>query len=384
MSRKPLVSVVLATLTVAVAFLIATPASAATPVRIMPLGDSITGSPGCWRALLWNRLQSTGYTNIDFVGTLPPQGCGVAHDGDNEGHGGFLATNIANQNQLPGWLVRHPAGRRDHAPGHQRRVEQHCRRDDPHRVQQAGRPDAGQQPGHEDPRRQDHPDGPVQLSRWCQPGVARSTTRSPPGPPARPPRSHRSPWSTSGPASTRRRHHATACTPTTTGDQKMSDRWYPPLTAAPRRHHADHADTTPTRPSTTTRAPTTTTRAPTTTTATRSVDADAVGHADDAGRDRSPRPTRWSTSWPVGFQADVTVRNASSSTSTAWTATFSFANGQQITQSWNTAVTQSGAVVTARNMTYNGALGPGGSVTFGFLGSWNGTNAVPVVTCAIN
>ncbi|MCO6716812.1 cellulose-binding protein, partial [Streptomyces sp. CHB19.2] len=27
----------------------------ATPVRVMPLGDSITGSPGCWRALLWNR-----------------------------------------------------------------------------------------------------------------------------------------------------------------------------------------------------------------------------------------------------------------------------------------------------------------------------------------
>ncbi|MEU8143733.1 hypothetical protein [Nonomuraea sp. NPDC048901] len=54
----------------------------------MPLGDSITNSPGCWRALLWNRLQSTGYTDIDFVGTLPPQGCSVAHDGDNEGHGG--------------------------------------------------------------------------------------------------------------------------------------------------------------------------------------------------------------------------------------------------------------------------------------------------------
>ena len=51
-------------------------AAAAAPVRVMPLGDSITGSPGCWRAVLWNRLQSTGYTNVDFVGTLGPQGCG--------------------------------------------------------------------------------------------------------------------------------------------------------------------------------------------------------------------------------------------------------------------------------------------------------------------
>lgn len=39
-----------------------------------------------------------------MVGTLPPQGCGVSYDGDNEGHGGFLVTNVANQNQLVGWL----------------------------------------------------------------------------------------------------------------------------------------------------------------------------------------------------------------------------------------------------------------------------------------
>jgi lysophospholipase L1-like esterase len=41
---------------------------------------------------------------MDFVGTLPGQGCGFTYDGENEGHGGFLATNIARQNQLVGWL----------------------------------------------------------------------------------------------------------------------------------------------------------------------------------------------------------------------------------------------------------------------------------------
>lgn len=75
-----------------------------TPVRVMPLGDSITGSPGCWRALLWNQLQDNGYTNLDFVGSLPAQGCGMNHDGDNEGHGGILAINMANANQLVPWL----------------------------------------------------------------------------------------------------------------------------------------------------------------------------------------------------------------------------------------------------------------------------------------
>src|SRR5579883_3358319 len=79
--------------------------AATAPVKIMPLGDSITGSPGCWRALLWNNLQNTGYTNINFVGTLNNStACGIPFDGDNEGHGGYLATNIANQNLLPGWL----------------------------------------------------------------------------------------------------------------------------------------------------------------------------------------------------------------------------------------------------------------------------------------
>jgi mannan endo-1,4-beta-mannosidase len=80
------------------------PASAAAPTRIMALGDSITGSPGCWRALLWKHLQDTGHTDVDFVGSLPAPGCGFTYDGENEGHGGILATNIVRDNQLPGWL----------------------------------------------------------------------------------------------------------------------------------------------------------------------------------------------------------------------------------------------------------------------------------------
>ncbi|BCY07749.1 cellulose binding domain-containing protein [Actinoplanes sp. L3-i22] len=70
--------------------------------KIMALGDSITGSPGCWRALLWQKLPAD---KVDFVGTLPGQGCGFDYDGENEGHGGYLATNVATQNLLVGWLA---------------------------------------------------------------------------------------------------------------------------------------------------------------------------------------------------------------------------------------------------------------------------------------
>jgi hypothetical protein len=41
--------------------------------------------------------------------------------------------------------------------------------------------------------------------------------------------------------------------------------------------------------------------------------------------------------------------------------------------------------VTARNVTYNGVLAPGGSTSFGFLASWNNSsNAVPAVTCTLS
>jgi len=68
-------------------------------VKINTLGDSITGSPGCWRNLLWEKLHSAGIVDIDFVGTLPAKRCGFDYDGVSTD----LATGIANQNLLPLW-----------------------------------------------------------------------------------------------------------------------------------------------------------------------------------------------------------------------------------------------------------------------------------------
>jgi mannan endo-1,4-beta-mannosidase len=62
-----------------------------------------------------------------------------------------------------------------------------------------------------------------------------------------------------------------------------------------------------------------------------------------------------------------------------------FANGQQITQSWNTTLTSSGATVTARNASHNGNLAVGAATSFGFLATWNNvTNAVPTVRCTVS
>jgi lysophospholipase L1-like esterase len=67
-------------------------------LRIMPLGDSTTGSV-CWRPMLWQKLNQGGFTGrFDFVGSRHNDpGCNVAgYDQDNEGHPGVLVTNFIN------------------------------------------------------------------------------------------------------------------------------------------------------------------------------------------------------------------------------------------------------------------------------------------------
>ncbi|GAB3399563.1 cellulase family glycosylhydrolase [Flindersiella endophytica] len=86
--------------------------------------------------------------------------------------------------------------------------------------------------------------------------------------------------------------------------------------------------------------------------------------------------------WPGGFQGEVRVTAGSAAVS-GWTVTWAYVNGQTVSNAWGATVSTSGSNVTARNEGYNGGLGAGASTTFGFLGSWNGSNGMPsAVTCA--
>ncbi|MBT2469275.1 ricin-type beta-trefoil lectin domain protein [Streptomyces sp. ISL-66] len=92
----PLIALAAATLGVTAAG--ATPAVAAstTPVRVMPLGDSITWGVGSstgngYRGPLWDKLAADGHP-VDFVGTLRG---GPMSDPDNEGHSGYRIDQIA-------------------------------------------------------------------------------------------------------------------------------------------------------------------------------------------------------------------------------------------------------------------------------------------------
>ncbi|MFE7901586.1 glycoside hydrolase family 6 protein [Streptomyces sp. NPDC057424] len=93
--------------------------------------------------------------------------------------------------------------------------------------------------------------------------------------------------------------------------------------------------------------------------------------------------------WSTGFTAAVTLTNNSAAKS-SWSLKWSYAGNQKVTSGWNAKISQSGATVTAANESYNAQLATGGSVSFGFQGSYSGSNAVPAtftldgVTCNVD
>jgi hypothetical protein len=94
--------------------------------------------------------------------------------------------------------------------------------------------------------------------------------------------------------------------------------------------------------------------------------------------------------WPGGFGATISITNTGTTAINGWTLTFAFPNGQTITQLWNGSYTQSGANVTITNVSYNGSIAAGATLSSspGLNGSWNGSNTVPTsfklngVSCA--
>jgi GDSL-like Lipase/Acylhydrolase family/Cellulose binding domain len=325
-------------------------AAAAEPVRIMPLGDSITGSPGCWRALLWNQLQNAGHTGIDFVGTLPPQGCGVAHDGDNEGHGGILGTAIADQNLLPGWLA---ATDPDIVLMHLGTNDVWSNRSPATILAAFGK--LVDQMRAQNPRMtvlvaQILPMNPANcadcaarvvafnqaIPGWAQ---AKSTVESPIVVVDQ--------WT----GFTTATDTGDGVHPNDAGTRKMADRWYPALVSAlggapPTTPPATPPTTPPTTPPST---------PPATPAPSCSVSYRQIGQ------------------WQGGFQGEVSVQGVGRS----WTVTLTFPGGQTVSQLWGGTFTQSGNRATITNAPWNGTP----PATAGFIGSWSGSNSPPTASC---
>jgi hypothetical protein len=91
----------------------------------------------------------------------------------------------------------------------------------------------------------------------------------------------------------------------------------------------------------------------------------------------SCRVTYATNVWNTGFTANVTVANTGSSAVNGWTLGFTLPAGQAITGSWGAEVTGTSGAVSARNVSYNGSLPPGGTASFGFQGTYGGSFAGP-------
>ncbi|GHJ16138.1 cellulose binding domain-containing protein [Micromonospora sp. AKA38] len=374
MSRQSLRYAVLAAITTVLAFTVAFPgspvrsaphrssAAAAAAIRIMPLGDSITAGPGCWRALLWNQLRTAGYSNIDFVGSTSDGGScnyGFSYDADHEGHGGFSAVGIADNNQLPPWLN---AARPDVVVMHLGTNDLWGGWQSMDTILAAFTKLVGQMRANNPSMRivvsqiiphhgcDTCPADTVTLNNRI-PGWAAGLTT------AQSPIVVVDQW-TGFDAAT---DTGDGVHPNDSGFRKMADRFQPALA----RVLGGTVPPTPTPGPTlsVTPAPSPSTPPP--------------------GIGRCTATYRTVSQWAGGFQGEVSVRNDTAAATTAWTATVSLGSGRQVTQSWNATVTQSGATATARNLGWNGGLAPGGSTSFGFLASSTGDNPAPVVGCTV-
>ncbi|MBC6462725.1 glycoside hydrolase family 9 protein [Actinomadura sp. HBU206391] len=79
-----------------------------------------------------------------------------------------------------------------------------------------------------------------------------------------------------------------------------------------------------------------------------------------------------------GFTAQAEITNTGGAPVDGWTLRFAFVGDQKVREAWMGKVTQAGAVVTARNETYNAKIMPGATVRVGFNATTaGGANPTP-------
>ncbi|MFG2521826.1 glycosyl hydrolase family 18 protein [Streptomyces sp. NPDC048527] len=76
--------------------------------------------------------------------------------------------------------------------------------------------------------------------------------------------------------------------------------------------------------------------------------------------------------WGTGFEGKWTVKNTGTTALSSWTVEWDFPAGTKVTSAWDATVTNSADHWTAKNLSWNGSLAPGASISFGFNGSGPG------------
>jgi acetylxylan esterase len=83
--------------------------------------------------------------------------------------------------------------------------------------------------------------------------------------------------------------------------------------------------------------------------------------------------------WNTGLTTDITIANTGNSAVNGWSLAFTLPSGQTIVNGgWNATYSPTSGPVTARNVSHNGAIAPGGSVGgIGFQANHTGNSGKP-------
>jgi len=88
------------------------------------------------------------------------------------------------------------------------------------------------------------------------------------------------------------------------------------------------------------------------------------------------------TNWPGHFQAQVTVRNTSTSSLNGWTVRWTYTGGQGFEGApWNSVLVTGAPNVVIRNAEWNRSLTPNATASFGFNATGTAPNPAPTLSC---
>jgi cellulase/cellobiase CelA1 len=89
------------------------------------------------------------------------------------------------------------------------------------------------------------------------------------------------------------------------------------------------------------------------------------------------RVTAAINAWNTGLTENLTITNTAATEVNGWSLVFTLPGGQTVTSGWNATYTPTSGQVTARNVSYNAAIGPNTSVSIGFQATHTGNAAAP-------
>lgn len=88
------------------------------------------------------------------------------------------------------------------------------------------------------------------------------------------------------------------------------------------------------------------------------------------------------STWPGGFQAQVTVSNPTTSTMYGWHVSWVLPDGETINSAWNGTLSQAGSLATVTSADWDRVLTPSGSATFGLTANYTASPVVPTsISC---